>query len=171
MSGDLTEALLPPVRNAAWKMTRWQAGLLALLMIAVIVATLGFSRLSWLTAVKHDRLSVILTADPGGMVGLSERSVLEAALEQSWVEPSDIFFCERVLHGLLFGQPVLLVTTGIGHDHASICMSDLLRVFEGRFKDIFFLGVPHRCTWHHTLLTSTPHRRHGWLLAAARWNA
>eukprot|EP00966_Prymnesium_polylepis_P284520 6573359-Prymnesium_polylepis.1 len=75
------------------------------------------------------------------MVGLSERQVIEDELDEPWVEPSANFFCERVLHGVLYGQRVLLVTTGIGHDHASICMSDLLRTFDGRLKDIFFLGA------------------------------
>ena len=41
----------------------------------------------------------------------------------------------------------MLVTTGIGHDHASVCMSDLLRVFDHRMKDIFFLGA--RSTRHY----------------------
>lgn len=86
-------------------------------------------------------VSLIMTADPGGMVGLGENEVVKAELKSTWAEPSGRYFCDSILHGTLFSQPVLLVTTGIGHDHASVCMSDLLRVFGPRLKDIFFLGT------------------------------
>ena len=85
-------------------------------------------------------ISVIMTADPGDMVGLSECKVIEEQLTNTRIERGQ-FFCNRMLHGTLYGQPVLLVTTGIGHDHASVCMSDLLRVFNGQLKEIFFLGT------------------------------
>jgi hypothetical protein len=34
--------------------------------------------------------------------------------------------CDHVSHGRLLGQRVLLVTTGIGHDRAAVCLSGLL---------------------------------------------
>lgn len=100
------------------------------------------------TAARED-VTVIMTADPGHMVGLSERQILMDALDGNvWQETRNLY-CDKVLHGRLFGQHVLLVTTGIGHDHASVCMSDIIRVFNDPvedgpgtvIRDIFFLGT------------------------------
>ena len=39
-----------------------------------------------------------------------------------WAETS---LCPDVILGSLSQQPVLLVTTGIGHDRAALCLSDV----------------------------------------------
>ena len=125
------------------KFSLWRIGLSVILMavlgvsLSVIAETTPFES----NAVSQRRISLIMTADPGDMVGLSERRVLEDQLEGKWAEAEGLFFCDRIIHGTLQGQPVLLVTTGIGHDHASVCMSDLLRAFDHSLKDIFFLGT------------------------------
>lgn len=94
-------------------------------------------------------ISIILTADPGGMVGLAEGDVVRAALEDVW-EPAKEerleIFCSGLTHGVLFGFPVVLVTTGIGHDHASVCMSYLLERYDlpsmgRRIREVFFIGT------------------------------
>ena len=112
-----------------------------LTVLGVCLSVIAAPPAKMMNAAGQRRISLIMTADPGDMVGLSERRVLEDQLEDKWAEAEGLFFCNRILHGTLQGQPVLLVTTGIGHDHASVCMSDLLRAFDHSLKDIFFLGT------------------------------
>ena len=151
-SNDLRAGLVAPttsddVRGARQRLQPPVSRLgLLILAAGAVVIFLGLqaptmAALHALPGAKRKSLSVIMTADPGGMVGLGECDVIEAELKDTWLEPDGLYFCDRILHGTLYGQPVLLVTTGIGHDHASVCMSDLLRVFEVQLKDIFFLGT------------------------------
>ena len=49
--------------------------------------------------------------------------------------------CAESLRGLLFGHPVLLVTTGIGHDRAALCLSGILDYYGPYVKEIMFIGT------------------------------
>lgn len=50
-------------------------------------------------------------------------------------------FCEEVVHGTLFGSPIMLITTGIGNDRAGLCLRSLLSVYHATTKEILFLGT------------------------------
>jgi hypothetical protein len=88
-------------------------------------------------------VSIILTADNGDMVGTSEGGELKALLMGITTKPCDAehLFCEEVLHGSLFGLQVMLVTTGIGHDRAALCLRSLLQMYHPVTKEIMFLGT------------------------------
>ena len=53
----------------------------------------------------------------------------------------DHLLCAESLRGLLFGHPVLLVTTGIGHDRAALCLSGILDYYGPYVKEIMFIGT------------------------------
>ena len=36
---------------------------------------------------------------------------------------------------------VMLVTTGIGHDRAALCLNGILQFYTGKVKEIIFLGT------------------------------
>lgn len=88
-------------------------------------------------------VSIILTADNGDMVGTSEGGELKALMTGITTTPYDAerLFCEEVLHGQLFGSAVMLVTTGIGHDRAALCLRSLLQQYRHVTKEIMFLGT------------------------------
>eukprot|EP00613_Pedinella_sp_CCMP2098_P060804 CAMPEP_0171984592 /NCGR_PEP_ID=MMETSP0993-20121228/273905_1 /TAXON_ID=483369 /ORGANISM="non described non described, Strain CCMP2098" /LENGTH=906 /DNA_ID=CAMNT_0012637415 /DNA_START=115 /DNA_END=2833 /DNA_ORIENTATION=- len=86
-------------------------------------------------------VSIILTADPGTLIGLSERSLLEQHMTELEDEVEGAGLCDRVWHGRLLGHRVLLVTTGIGHDRAAVCFSGLLNSWYSLTKEVIFLGT------------------------------
>jgi hypothetical protein len=77
------------------------------------------------------------------MVGTSESSAIHAVMTNVFTEQVDKrqLFCQEVLHGGLFGQPVMLVTTGIGHDRAALCLRSILTYYHKSIKEIMFLGT------------------------------
>ena len=88
-------------------------------------------------------VSIILTADNGDMVGTSEGGEIKALMAgiTTLTYDTDNLFCEKVLHGQLFGSDVMLVTTGIGHDRAALCLRSLLQRYHDITKEIMFLGT------------------------------
>jgi len=88
-------------------------------------------------------VSIILTADNGDMVGTSEGGEIKALMAgvTTLTYDTDNLFCENVFHGQLFGSDVMLVTTGIGHDRAALCLRSLLQRYHGITKEIMFLGT------------------------------
>ena len=93
-------------------------------------------------------VSLVLVADPGDLVGVSERAYLEAQMRArgeaavsapAWARKA---LCPSVLVGSLHGEAVLLVTTGIGHDRAALCLADVLRFLGPKHvRDAVFLGT------------------------------
>jgi len=88
-------------------------------------------------------VSVILTADDGSMVGISEGMEIKELLTESHyvVFDQETLFCEDVTHGTLFGSSIILATTGIGHDRAALCLRGLLSAYHEIIKEIMFLGT------------------------------
>ena len=90
------------------------------------------------------RLSMVLSADPGDMIGgFSEAAVLlDVAhdLEAIDVAKEDLF-CPTAHRGDVAGQPVLIVTTGIGATRAALCLDSLLRVYGPEAREVLFLGT------------------------------
>jgi hypothetical protein len=88
-------------------------------------------------------VSVILTADNGAMVGTSEGAEIKALMTSMGTTKydTDHLFCEEVLHGTLFGSQIMLVTTGIGHDRAALCLRSLLQQYHRITREIMFLGT------------------------------
>ena len=93
---------------------------------------------------RRRRLSLILSADPGDMIGgFSEAAVLlDVAhdLEAIDVAKEDLF-CPTAHRGDVAGQPVLIVTTGIGATRAALCLDSLLRVYGPEAREVLFLGT------------------------------
>ncbi|KAH8073309.1 hypothetical protein SO694_000611113 [Aureococcus anophagefferens] len=93
---------------------------------------------------RRRRLSLILSADPGDMIGgFSEAAVLlDVAhdLETIDVAKEDLF-CPTAHRGDVAGQPVLIVTTGIGATRAALCLDSLLRVYGPEAREVLFLGT------------------------------
>uniref|UniRef100_A0A7S2W9M4 Nucleoside phosphorylase domain-containing protein n=1 Tax=Rhizochromulina marina TaxID=1034831 RepID=A0A7S2W9M4_9STRA len=77
------------------------------------------------------------------MAGISESSILISHMEniEVWGHDMRTQFCEQVVHGTLAGHPVLLVTTGIGHDRAGLCLRGLLSVYHKSTREILFIGT------------------------------
>mmetsp|Transcript_31346 Transcript_31346/g.70425 ORF Transcript_31346/g.70425 Transcript_31346/m.70425 type:complete len:244 (-) Transcript_31346:15-746(-) len=90
---------------------------------------------------SQEPVSIILTADPGTMVGVSERSILEARMTEIEALGSGEALCDGVLQGRLANQQVLLVTTGIGHDRAAVCLAGLLNKWYPLAREVIFLGT------------------------------
>ena len=90
------------------------------------------------------RLSMVLSADPGDMIGgFSEAAVLlgvVAELEAVDVAEYDLF-CPTAHLGRLAGAEVLIVTTGIGATRAALCLDSLLRRYGSQTKEVLFLGT------------------------------
>ncbi len=88
-------------------------------------------------------VSIILTADLGMMAGKAECEYIKEQMTdvKLLVREMEMLFCESVWSGNLFGFPVLLAATGIGHDRAALCLHGLLVANHERAKEILFLGT------------------------------
>ena len=122
------------------------AGLLGALM-AVLAMTTEYPAVSP-SALGNSRsastkVSIILTADMGSMAGKAEcEYIMDEMTGVQWMHREmEMLFCTNVWSGDLYGQPVLLAATGIGHDRAALCLQGLLKVNAQRTKEILFLGT------------------------------
>mmetsp|Transcript_59942 Transcript_59942/g.135588 ORF Transcript_59942/g.135588 Transcript_59942/m.135588 type:complete len:458 (-) Transcript_59942:199-1572(-) len=94
-------------------------------------------------AENEEMISIILTADNGDMVGTSESGQIKALMTDLHGEEYDQerLFCQEALHGYLFGQNTMIITTGIGHDRAALCLRSILAHYHKSTKEILFLGT------------------------------
>lgn len=88
-------------------------------------------------------MSIVMTADPGDLIGgFGESSVLLAASTSTVQDPlADQLFCVEVLRATISEQRVLLATTGIGTSRAALCLDSLLRAYGDETREIIFLGT------------------------------
>eukprot|EP01012_Entosiphon_sulcatum_P011842 TRINITY_DN17336_c0_g1_i1.p1 TRINITY_DN17336_c0_g1~~TRINITY_DN17336_c0_g1_i1.p1 ORF type:complete len:400 (-),score=85.74 TRINITY_DN17336_c0_g1_i1:111-1232(-) len=97
------------------------------------------------SAVLSASQSVIMTADPGGFSGVAENQYIKDAMTNLVNITTQLPFCVEAFSGSLYGAPALLVTTGIGHDHATMCMVNVLQAFHDppntTLKEVIYLGT------------------------------
>lgn len=80
-------------------------------------------------------LSVIMT-----ILGSAEAAALAEAMHNTSPEVHQVF-CDHVLRGSLYARKALLVTVSKGRDRASVCMSDLLRLYGRLIAEVIFVGT------------------------------
>eukprot|EP01004_Peranema_trichophorum_P005023 NODE_3902_length_1265_cov_45.528897_g3423_i0.p1 GENE.NODE_3902_length_1265_cov_45.528897_g3423_i0~~NODE_3902_length_1265_cov_45.528897_g3423_i0.p1 ORF type:complete len:368 (+),score=60.11 NODE_3902_length_1265_cov_45.528897_g3423_i0:58-1161(+) len=85
--------------------------------------------------------SLIMTADPGKYTGLPENYYLIQKLENAVNITNRLPYCVDATSGILYGQPVLVVTTGIGHDNAAMCTENILTQYPQLVNEAFYLGT------------------------------
>lgn len=85
--------------------------------------------------------TVLIVADPGGFSGVPEAHYFLAHLEGAVAVPSGTTMCHSATRGKLLGQPVLVVTSGIGQRSAASCAASLLTLCSQRFKEVIFFGT------------------------------
>lgn len=90
-----------------------------------------------------EKLSLVLTADPGDLIGgYGESSVLfSVATDIQQVKDQDALLCAAAHRVKLFGADALLITTGIGTSRAALCLDTVLRAYGSRAKEIIYLGT------------------------------
>ena len=98
--GDDVTALLPAVGPPASKRGACARVLLACAVFAGVSAAGIAGWRAWVRAPPQPELvSVILTADPGDMVGLSERSILEEHMTDMTSVPLGEILCDSIIEG------------------------------------------------------------------------
>lgn len=91
----------------------------------------------------QSKVSVLMTADPGDLIGgYGESAVLLSASSSTRVDPlASRLLCVAAHRVTLFGFEVLLVTTGIGQSRAALCLDSVLMAYGDQIKEIIFLGT------------------------------
>lgn len=97
----------------------------------------------WLRGAGADSLSMVLSADPGDMIGFSEAALLLAAATsiRELDTVAEELYCPSAYVGTIAGSEVLIATTGIGATRAALCVDSLLRKFGAVTKEVMFLGT------------------------------
>uniref|UniRef100_A0A7S0RA27 Nucleoside phosphorylase domain-containing protein n=1 Tax=Chlamydomonas leiostraca TaxID=1034604 RepID=A0A7S0RA27_9CHLO len=85
--------------------------------------------------------SVILTADPGDFSGTPEAHFIIANLKHKHAKPRSQTVCAGHFSGVLMGQPVLVVTTGIGPPAAGLCTLEVVSACGPWIKEIVYFGT------------------------------
>ncbi|KAJ9468743.1 hypothetical protein DIPPA_34650 [Diplonema papillatum] len=100
-----------------------------LLLATTIVAAVG--------------MPAVLTADPGYYSGTPEGIYILKNMTQTRNVTQSVMFCAEVIEGQLSGQAMVLVTTGIGHDSAGICMASLLAYYDNTtgISSVVYMGT------------------------------
>ena len=87
------------------------------------------------------RVTVLMVADPGHFSGLSEAHYFLERLEGAEPAPPGAAMCHSVVRGSLLGQPVAVVTSGIGQRSAAVCAGSLLMACPARIRELLFFGT------------------------------
>lgn len=86
-------------------------------------------------------VSLILTADPGDFSGVSEAHYIVENLRKRRDARRDETVCGGYSSGTLMGQPVLVVTTGIGPAAASLCTFEVVSNCGPWIKEAIYFGT------------------------------
>lgn len=73
--------------------------------------------------------------------GNSEQYILKNELIDKDLVIITDSLCENIFHGFLYGQRVILASTGIGHDRAAVCLTSLLGSWGSLTNEVIFLGT------------------------------
>ena len=98
----------------------------------------------WLGRGTRAPLSLVLSADPGDMIGgFSEAALLlEVAVDLVPLDTvAEELYCPTAYLGEIGGNAALIATTGIGATRAALCLDSLLRKFGARTREVMFLGT------------------------------
>mmetsp|Transcript_12443 Transcript_12443/g.26864 ORF Transcript_12443/g.26864 Transcript_12443/m.26864 type:complete len:491 (-) Transcript_12443:204-1676(-) len=87
------------------------------------------------------RFSVVLTADPGTFSGTPEAHFILDNLKYPKEKPHANTVCSGHVVGELMGQPVLVVTTGIGPSAASLCTYEVVTACGSWIKEMVYFGT------------------------------
>ncbi|GAX73669.1 hypothetical protein CEUSTIGMA_g1120.t1 [Chlamydomonas eustigma] len=85
--------------------------------------------------------SAILTADPGTFSGVSEAHFILANLVNRTDKAADETVCGLLSSGILLGETVLVVTTGIGPSAAAMCTLEVLTECGAWIQDAVYFGT------------------------------
>jgi purine nucleoside permease len=86
-------------------------------------------------------VSVILTAFGDKEATFGETQPYLKALEEKVDRTKDSAFCEGLYEGKIFGQPVVVATTGTGTDNVGPCMHEILHLYNQRIKEVIWSGI------------------------------
>mmetsp|Transcript_219 Transcript_219/g.271 ORF Transcript_219/g.271 Transcript_219/m.271 type:complete len:553 (+) Transcript_219:76-1734(+) len=116
-----------------------------LIIIALFIVLLYVTRCVYEFIIEyqmiHQSMSIILTGDPGNSHGVSDAYLIEEHLTHKNIAVLKDSLCDRIVHGWLFDRRVLLVSTGIGHDRAAVCVTSLLAQWGAMTNEVIFLGT------------------------------
>jgi hypothetical protein len=87
------------------------------------------------------RLSIILTAFGDKAATYGETQPFLKALLGMVDRTPESAFCKGLYEGQLFGQPVVVATTGTGADNAGPCMHEILQMYGQRIKEVIWSGI------------------------------
>eukprot|EP00996_Jenningsia_fusiforme_P001021 NODE_1931_length_1353_cov_37.301380_g1749_i0.p1 GENE.NODE_1931_length_1353_cov_37.301380_g1749_i0~~NODE_1931_length_1353_cov_37.301380_g1749_i0.p1 ORF type:complete len:378 (+),score=62.85 NODE_1931_length_1353_cov_37.301380_g1749_i0:87-1220(+) len=107
--------------------------LVAAVEMALVVAAGG--------ATTTADISLIMCADEGTYSGVSETKYIVEKLTNLKNVSGHFPFCSSAIEGYLYGQPVAVLTTGIGHDHSAMCMVNALTNFGGKIREVLYMGT------------------------------
>eukprot|EP01060_Flectonema_neradi_P013775 TRINITY_DN204_c0_g1_i1.p1 TRINITY_DN204_c0_g1~~TRINITY_DN204_c0_g1_i1.p1 ORF type:complete len:377 (+),score=49.47 TRINITY_DN204_c0_g1_i1:58-1131(+) len=86
-------------------------------------------------------LHLIMTADNGAYSGVSEGKYIYDAMTNRVNVSDKAIDCQEVTEGQLYGVPVTLVTTGIGHDNAAGCTVAMVGLYGKSITGAMYLGT------------------------------
>jgi purine nucleoside permease len=87
------------------------------------------------------KVSVILTAFGDKDATYGETQPFLKALTAKVDRTPDTTYCKGLYEGKIFGQPVVIATTGTGSDNAGPCMQEILQIYNREIKEVIWSGI------------------------------